>query len=157
VIVNMGDVAGLPFATTVPAILGTNPRTGAPIYALSTAGCPSGVPLCPVPAGSLLTLNAASLLAQGYGIPCAILSASDPRQAHCNQPLPDNCDLSGGAATCSAKPGVVLTPTELTLSPRTGGRIQRFDRVDGAAAGYKLFDIASCSTNSAPTRGASPG
>ena len=143
VIVNMGDVAGLPFTTTVPAILGTNPATGAPINALSTAGCPSGVPLCPVPAGSLLTLNAASLLAQGYGIPCAILSASDPRQAHCNQPLPDNCDLSGGAATCSAKPGVVLTPTELTL---LRGRVAEYNASIasmGPAAGYKLFDIAS--------------
>ncbi|HSB36305.1 MAG TPA: hypothetical protein VLH41_05475, partial [Thermoanaerobaculia bacterium] len=161
VILNMGDVAGIPFATTVPAILGTNPATGAPIYAYYN-GCAAGVPaaLCSVPAGSLLTLYAAQLLQQGYGIPCQLLDAAgapaaDPRRANClvfsattgaivsGKQLPDNCDLSGGPASCSARPGVVLTPTELTL---LRGRVAEYNASIasmGPAAGYKVFDIAA--------------
>ena len=59
-ILNIGDVAAIPFTTTVSPILGVNPATGATIYALSNYNCPTGVPACPVPAGSLLTLNAAA-------------------------------------------------------------------------------------------------
>jgi hypothetical protein len=133
------DVTLIPFVNAVSPILGANPSTGAPIYALSTAGCPEGVPVCPVPAGSKLTLNAGALLHQGYGIPCAILPPTDPRQAHCNQPLPDNItiDPSTGAIT----PGVVLTPTEIGVIQTRVADLNTIISTQASAAGYKVFDV----------------
>lgn len=146
-ILNMGDVAAIPFTTTVSPILGTNPATGAPIYALSNYNC-GAAPACPVPAGSLLTLYAAAMLQSGMGIPCAVLDAggapaNDPRRANCNKPLPNDCDFSGGAATCAAKPGVVLTPDELTLLRSRVAQYNASIAAKGPAAGYKLFDVAA--------------
>ena len=138
-ILNMGDVTTIPFTSTVSPLLGTNPATGAPIYALSNYACPTGFPACPVPAGSLLTLNAAALMQTGYGVPCAV----KPNLPNCNQPLPDNCDLSGGAATCSAKPGVVLTPDEISRLLARTAEFNASIAARGPAAGYKLYDVAA--------------
>lgn len=71
IVMTLIDFASVPFATTVSPILGVYPAGtpgvgGQPIYALSTAGCPTGVPACPVPAGSMLTLLAAGYLQAGY-------------------------------------------------------------------------------------------
>jgi len=138
-VMNIGDVAAIPFTTTVSPILGVNPATGAPIYALSDYACPTGFPACPVPAGSLLTLNAAAMLHTGTGVPCAIA----PTLPNCNQPLPNNCDLSGGAATCQAHPGVVLTPDEISQLRARTAAFNATIAAKGTAAGYKLFDVAA--------------
>jgi lysophospholipase L1-like esterase len=138
-ILNLGDVAAIPFTTTVSPLLGTNPATGAPIYALSDYNCPTGFPACPLPSGSLLTLNAAALMQTGYGVPCAV----KPNLPNCNKPLPNNCDLSGGAATCSAKPGVVLTPDEITALRNRTAEFNASIAAKGPAAGYKLYDVAA--------------
>ncbi len=115
----------------------------APIYALSDYACPTGVPACPVPAGSLLTLRAAEMLQTGTGIPCAIR----PNLPNCNHPLPNNCDLSGGAATCSAHPGVVLTPDEITQLRARTADFNATIASKGTGAGYKLYDVAAFFSN----------
>ncbi len=138
------DVTLIAFVNAVSPILGVNPATGAPIYALSTAGCPTGVPACPVPPGSKLTLNAAALLQQGYGIPCALLDAAgvpagDPRRAHCNQPLPDN--LTVDPSTGAISPGVVLTPTEIGVIQTRVAELNGIISAQASAAGYKVYDV----------------
>jgi lysophospholipase L1-like esterase len=143
IVMNIPDVTSIPFTTTVSPILGLNPATGAPIYALSDYACPTGVPACPVPAGSLLTLNAAALLQTGYGVPCAI----KPNLPNCNQPLPNNCDLSGGAASCQAHPGVVLTPDEISQLRARTAAFNASIASKGAEAGYKLFDVSAFFTD----------
>ncbi len=140
VVLIIPDVATIPFFTTVSPIIGLNPSTTppTPIYALSTAGCPTSV--CPVPAGSLLTLLAASDttgLKAGFGIPCAILAPTDPKQANCNKPLPDNLTVS---ATGVVTPGVVLTPTEISAIRARTADINTALIAKGTAAGYKIYD-----------------
>ncbi len=135
------DVSTIAFTSTVSPVLAV--VNGQPITALSMKG--GTQPLAPVPADSLLTLNAAGYLTQGYGIPCAVLDAggapqNDPRRANCNKPLPDNCDLSGGLATCSAKPGVVLYPDEVALLKTRTDEFNAKITALATAAGYKVFD-----------------
>jgi lysophospholipase L1-like esterase len=79
---NIPDVTAVPFATTIPAFL-ADPATGAPVPLLGPTG--------PLPTGSLVTLAASALLAQGVGIPAALGGTG--------QPLPDD---------------VVLDPAEVT-------------------------------------------
>jgi lysophospholipase L1-like esterase len=131
----------IPFVTTVSPVLGTNPANGQPIYALSNVGCPTSVPVCPVPAGSYLTLVAAQYLQAGYGIPCAILPANDPRRANCDKPLPDNYSVN--PSTGAVSPGVVLTPPEQAAILQKSLDISAAIRTKAAAYGYKLFDVTS--------------
>lgn len=87
---NLPDVTSIPYVTTIPPVV-VNPSTGQPVLA---GGQP--VPLIgpsgPLPSGSLVTLAASSLLAQGIGIPTALGGRGTP--------LPDE---------------VVLDPTELAV------------------------------------------
>lgn len=138
----MPDVAAIALTTTVSPVLAV--VNGVTYTVLSSKG---GVaPMAMVPADSLLTLRASAYLGAGYGIPCALLDAigaspTDPRRANCNKPLPDNCDLSGGLATCSANPGVVLYPDEVALlKARTVEYNAKITSIAGAA-GYKIFDV----------------
>jgi hypothetical protein len=110
VALNIPDVASVPFTTTVPRVL-VNPATrqpvlvgGQPVPLLgprTTATC-STAP-CPIPEGTLVTLGAASLLAQGIGIPAALGGTG--------QPLPDGS--FSPPATLNA--GVLLYPDEVEL------------------------------------------
>lgn len=110
VALNIPDVASIPFTTTVPRVL-VNPATrqpvlvnGAPVPLLGprTTDTCSTAP-CPVPAGTLVTLGAASLLGQGIGIPAALGGTG--------QPLPDGS--FSPPATLNA--GVLLYPDEVAL------------------------------------------
>jgi lysophospholipase L1-like esterase len=104
VLLGLPNVTSVPLATTIPPVV-VNPATnqpvigpdGNPIPLLGPGDekypCPDGVPACPVPAGTLVTLGASSpqaalggqsLLGLGFGIPCAV-NASLPE---CDQPLP---------------------------------------------------------------------
>jgi lysophospholipase L1-like esterase len=87
---NLPDVTSIPYVTTIPPVV-VNPSTGQPVLA---GGQP--VPLIgpngPLPTGSLVTLGASSLLAQGVGIPAALGGRGNA--------LPDE---------------VVLDPTELAV------------------------------------------
>jgi hypothetical protein len=73
---NVLDVTAIPFATTVSPILAITP--GGPVKVLgpgNAAFACTPVPPdqgCPVPDGTLVTLPAATLLAQGIGVPVAL-------------------------------------------------------------------------------------
>jgi lysophospholipase L1-like esterase len=74
---NLPDVTSIPFVTTIPPVV-VNPTTGQPVMSngqpVPLIG-PSGGPL---PTGSLVTLAASSLLAQGVGIPTALGGRGTP-------------------------------------------------------------------------------
>lgn len=105
------DVTSIAFTTTIPPVV-VNPKTrqpvlvnGAPVPLLGSR--PNGAcasPPCPVPAGTLVTLYAASLLAQGIGIPAALGGRG--------LPLPDG---SFDPVTLTLSPGVLLYPDEVAL------------------------------------------
>jgi hypothetical protein len=67
---NVPDVTAVPFATTIRPFV-ADPTTGAPILA-NGQPVPLLGPTGPLPTGSLVTLPASSLLAQGIGIPSAV-------------------------------------------------------------------------------------
>src|SRR5262249_30879258 len=105
VAVGLANVGALPFATTIPPFIVVggkpviNPATGTPFTFRSSKGGTAAP--APIPANSLVTLNASAFLATGYGIPCAILDAgmvpqSSPLRMNCNKPLPDNADPKTG-------------------------------------------------------------
>jgi lysophospholipase L1-like esterase len=149
IVLTVGDVATIPFFTVVSPILGTYPaglpNAGQPIFALSSVGCPAGVPVCPVPPGSLLTLLAAGYLQAGVGVPCAILAPTDPKQDNCNKPLPDN--LSINPSTGAITPGVVLTPPETAAIRLRTQEINAALTAKATAAGYKVFDVGAFFTD----------
>jgi len=102
--------------------------------------CPSGQPACPLPAGTLVTLGAnapqaalggKSLLAVGFGIPCAV--AALPQ---CGKPLPDG----GFTPPATVNIGVLLYPDEVTA---IDDRIKAYNVVIKAAAtanGFQYLD-----------------
>jgi hypothetical protein len=105
------DVSSIPFSTTIPPIV-VNPATrqpvlvgGQPVPLLGSRpnGTCTSAP-CPVPAGTLVTLSASSLLAQGIGIPTALGGSG--------LPLPDG---SFDPATLTLTSGVLLYPDEVAL------------------------------------------
>jgi len=102
--------------------------------------CPAGQAACPIPAGTLVTLGAnapqaalggKSLLALGFGIPCAV--AALPQ---CGKPLPDGSFTPPSTVNI----GVLLYPDEVTA---IDNRIQAYNVVIKAAAaanGFQYFD-----------------
>jgi hypothetical protein len=128
------DVTSLPYFTAVSPIIGLNPATGAPIYVLGPTGCPTGVPACPVPAGTVVPLPLGSLMKLGYGIPCAV-AATLPM---CNNPLPDNATLIGTTGV----PGL-LYPSEVALLKTRGVEYNAQIATLAQGAGYKVFDTAA--------------
>jgi lysophospholipase L1-like esterase len=114
VVLNVPDVDAVPFANTIPPFV-VDP-TGAPVIVGGSTipllgpgnaanPCPGGAPACPVPPGTRVTLQAQPLLAQGFGIPCAVA----PQLPHCNAPLPDG----GFTPPATLSPGVLLFPDEI--------------------------------------------
>lgn len=128
------DVTTLPYFTAVSPIIGVNPATGAPIYVLGPTGCPTGVPACPVPAGTVVPLPLGSLMKLGYGVPCAVA----PTLPMCNNPLPDNATLIGTTGV----PGL-LYPAEVSLLKTRGTEYNGQIRTLAEGAGYKVFDSAA--------------
>jgi hypothetical protein len=128
------DVTTLPYFTAVSPIIGVNPATGAPIYVLGPTGCPTGVPACPVPAGTIVPLPLGALMKVGYGIPCAVA----PTLPACNNPLPDNAGVVAGAGV----PGL-LYPSEVSLLKTRGTEYNAQISSLAQGAGYKVFDTAA--------------
>jgi lysophospholipase L1-like esterase len=100
---NVPDVTSIPFTTTVPSRL-TIPGGTSPVLGPGDDAHPC-VPVapdhgCPVPDGTLVTLPASALLAQGIGVPVALGGTGNP--------LP-NGSFEGGVLT----PGVLLYPDEI--------------------------------------------
>jgi len=116
VVLNIPDVAAVPFTTTVPPVV-VNPATRQPVLVggqqvpllgpRTSSTCPTAP--CPLPPGSLVTIQAIPLLAQGIGIPMALGGRGTP--------LPDGSFTPPGTLTA----GVVLYPDEVAaIRARTG-------------------------------------
>lgn len=67
---NVADVTAIPFATTVPAVV-VNPANRQPVL-VNGQPVPLLGPTGPLPPGSLVTLAATPLIAQGIGIPSSL-------------------------------------------------------------------------------------
>jgi lysophospholipase L1-like esterase len=135
VALNIPDVASLPFTTTIPPVL-VNPATrqpvlvgGQPVPLLGPRTSPTCSTACPLPAGTLVTLGASSLLAQGIGIPVAFGGTG--------QPLPDGS--FNPPATLNA--GVLLYPDEVALIRQRGVDLNASIASIAAANGATLVDI----------------
>jgi len=131
------DVTNIPFTTTLPPFLTSggklvlNPATGQPIPLLGPKGCPTGVPACPIPATTLVTLNAAGYLPYGYGIPCIPgVTSSLP---FCNYPLP-------AAAIDASHPGVLIYASDAALLHQRGLDYNAATKAAAAANGYLYYD-----------------
>jgi hypothetical protein len=135
VVTGVGDPTNIPFTTTLPPYV-FNPATlqlildptGKPIPLLGPKGCPTGVPACPIPNTTLVTLNAALPLSSGYGIPCLV--APYP---NCNKPLPASIDAQGN-------PGVLLYAADVALLRQRGTDYNTATKAAAAANGYKYYD-----------------
>ena len=130
------DITNVAFTTTLPPFLTSggklvlNPATGQPIPLLGPKGCPTGVPACPIPPTTIVTLNAAAYLPYGYGIPCAVA----PTLPKCNNPLPAAADPVTG------NPGVLIYPTDVAFLKQRGADYNTAVKAAAAANGYKYYD-----------------
>jgi lysophospholipase L1-like esterase len=110
VALNVPDVAAIPFVTTIPRVV-VNPTTRQPVLVggnpvpllgpRTTSSCTTAP--CPLPAGTLVTLGASALLAQGIGIPTTLGGTG--------QPLPDG----SFSPPATLNQGVLLYPDEVDL------------------------------------------
>jgi lysophospholipase L1-like esterase len=101
---NVPDITTIPFTTTVPSRL-VIPGGSVAVLGPGNATYPC-VPVapdqgCPVPDGTLVTLPASSLLAQGIGVPVALGGTG--------RPLPDGAFVP----PATVAPGVLLYPDEI--------------------------------------------
>ena len=136
IVFGVADVTSIPFATTLPPFLTSggklvlNPATGAPIPLLGPNGCPTGVPACPIPATTIVTLNAAAYLPSGFGIPCAVA----PTLPNCNKPLP-------AAAIDAAHPGALSNAADVAFLKTRGAQYNAAIQAAATASGYKYYDV----------------
>ena len=136
IVFGVADVTSIPFATTLPPFLTSggklvlNPATGAPIPLLGPKGCPTGVPACPIPANTIVTLNAAAYLPSGFGIPCAVA----PTLPKCNNPLP-------AAAIDAAHPGALIYAADVAFLKQRGADYNTAIKAAAASTGYKYYDV----------------
>lgn len=113
---NLPDVTSIPYVTTIPPVV-VSPSTGQPVL-VNGQPVPLIGPSGPLPSGSLVTLAASSLLAQGIGVPTALGGRGTP--------LPDE---------------VVLDPTErATIVDRVTVNNQSIRDIC-VAAGVPVLDI----------------
>ncbi len=137
VVLNIPDVSAIPFGTTVPAVV-VNPLTrqpvlvnGQPVSLLGSRTFSPSCPVapCPVPLGTLVTIQALPFLAQGIGVPTSLGGTG--------QPLPDGSFTPPSTLT----PGVLLYPDEVALiRERTNALNARISSI-AAANGAVLLDV----------------
>ncbi len=136
IVFGVADVTSIPFTTTLPPFLTSggklvlNPATGQPIPLLGPRGCPTGVPACPIPPTTLVTLNAAAYLPLGFGIPCAVA----PTLPKCNNPLPAAGDPVTG------NPGALIYASDVTLLKQRFADYNAAVKTAATANGYKFYD-----------------
>ncbi len=135
IVFGVADVTSIPFTTTLPPFLTSggklvlNPQTGAPIPLLGPKNC-GAAPACPIPATTLVTLNAAAYLPSGFGIPCAVA----PSLPNCNKPLP----AAGDPAT--GNPGALIYAADVALLKQRFADYNAAVKAAAAASGYKFYD-----------------
>lgn len=133
IVTGVVDVTNIPFTTTLPPYLTSGGKLvlvgGAPIPLLGPKGCPTGVPACPIPPTTLVTLNAAGYLPFGYGIPCAVA----PTLPKCNNPLP-------AAALDASHPGALIYAADVAFLKQRGADYNAAVKAAAAANGYKYYD-----------------
>lgn len=91
---NLPDVTRIPFATAIPRVL-LDPLTGKPVE-IDGQQVPLWGPEGPLPEGSLVTLAASSLLAQGVGVPQTLGGNARIAEGRCKGCLPDEVVLDPG-------------------------------------------------------------
>jgi lysophospholipase L1-like esterase len=135
VVLNVPDVSAIAFATTIPRVV-VNPTTRQPVLVngnpvpllgpRTTDTC--STPPCPLPAGTLVTLGASALLAQGIGVPAALGGTG--------LPLPD------GSFTppTTLNQGVLLYPDEVALIRQRTTEINALIASAAAANGATVID-----------------
>jgi hypothetical protein len=126
VVLNVPDVTAVPFATTL-GISRTVGTTTVPFLGPRTTSTCTTAP-CPIPAGSLVTLQAGPLLATGHGIPAAAGGLGDA--------LPD-----GTVGAAGLVPGVILYPDEVALIQQRTNDINATIQAVATANGAILIDI----------------
>lgn len=126
VLINVPSPLAYPYMTTVPWFV-VNPATGEPVRnpltgaVIPLIGIVNGVP-GPLPAGSLVTLDAVALLGQGIGIP-AVLGGT-------GQPLPDRVVLDNAGELLQAEQRVnAMNALIAQVGARTGAPVVDMNRV----------------------------
>ncbi len=126
------DVTNIPFTTTLPPFLTSGGKLvigpSGPIPLLGPKGC-GAAPACPIPANTIVTLNAAAYLPFGYGIPCAVA----PTLPKCNNPLP-------AAAIDASHPGALIYAADAALLKQRGADYNAATKAAAAANGYLYYD-----------------
>ncbi len=160
VFIGTPDPRFIPLASTIPYYV-VNPATRQPVRDAAgnvipllgsrdtgAAGCrvgPAGK-VCPLPAGTLVTLGAnapqaalggSSLLGLGFGIPCSV----NPTLPRCDFPLPD------GSFTppATVNVGVVLYPDEVLAIDQRVRDMNAVIKTAAEANGFKYFDFYALS------------
>ncbi|HYK42423.1 MAG TPA: SGNH/GDSL hydrolase family protein [Thermoanaerobaculia bacterium] len=126
VVLNIPDVTAVPFATTLGISRTVGTTTVPYLGPRTTPGCLTAP--CPIPAGSLVTLQAGPLLATGHGIPLAAGGLGDA--------LPD-----GTVGATGLVPGVILYPDEVALIQQRTNDINATIASVAAANNAILIDI----------------
>ncbi|HSB63037.1 MAG TPA: hypothetical protein VLJ18_02680, partial [Thermoanaerobaculia bacterium] len=134
VVFGVADVTSIPFTTTLPPFLTSGGKlvlvNNAPIPLLGPKGCPAGVSACPIPATTLVTLNAAAYLPTGFGIPCAVA----PTLPNCNKPLP------AAANPATGSPGALIYASDVAFLKQRYAEYNAAIKAAAAATGYKFYD-----------------
>ena len=135
IVFGVADVTSIPFATTLPPFLTSGGKlvldpAGHPIPLLGPKNCLNGAPACPIPANTIVTLNAAAYLPFGYGIPCAVA----PTLPKCNNPLP-------AAATDAAHPGALIYAADVAFLKSRGAAYNLAIQKAAQDTGYKYYDV----------------
>jgi lysophospholipase L1-like esterase len=125
VVFTIGEGPVLPFVNTIPPVI-VDPTTQQPVL---INGAP--VPLIgsngPVSMDSLITLNAAPLLAQGIGIPVELGGTG--------LPLPDDLDI------VARTPGVIIRPDEMQVILDHIGAYNEIIYAVADQFGARVFDV----------------
>ncbi|HEY6066404.1 MAG TPA: SGNH/GDSL hydrolase family protein [Thermoanaerobaculia bacterium] len=136
VVLNVPDVSSIAFTTTIPRFV-VNPTTRQPVLVggnpvpllgpRTTSTC--STPPCPLPEGTLVTLGASALLAQGLGVPASLGGTG--------LPLPD------GSFTPPAtlNQGVLLYPDEVALIRQRTTEINARIASVAATNGATVLDV----------------
>ncbi len=128
VFLNIPDVTAIPFTTTIKPFTVVGGHTIPFLGPRTTSTC--AVAPCPLPDGTLLTLQAQAFLSAGHGVPTAAGGFGDA--------LPDGGpDLTTGALS----PGVILYPDEVALLQSRTNDYNATIAAAAASNGGILIDI----------------